>query len=760
MPVRSCLALLALLVVLPTPALAQEDFDRRVEDLLAQMTLEEKVGQMTQVDLSVVSEGEGAPPLGGRAEPHRLDVEKLREALVEHHVGSILNAVNHAYTLEHWHEIIGTIQTVATEQTRLGIPILYGIDAVHGNHYALGATVFPQNIAMAATFDPALMRRTAEVTAEETRAVGIPWNFAPVLDVGRQPLWPRFYETFGEDVLLNEEMGEASILGYQGEPADLDAPDRVAATMKHYVGYSGPTGGKDRTTAHIPDRVLREVYLPPYRAGVEAGAASVMVTSGDVNGIPVHASTYLITDVLRGELGFDGVVVTDWEDVNKLHTVHRVAASPKEAARLVVEAGIDMAMVPWDFSFYDNVLALVREGALSEARIDESVRRILRMKADLGLLDDVSLPDATADELNSAVDQQLNLEAARAAITLLKNEGGTLPLNTDARVLVTGPAADSMTPLNGGWTYTWQGLDTAYVAAYPEAETVLEAVRRTAGPANVTYVPGASFDAEIDVAAAAAAAREADVALVVVGEDAYAEKPGDIDDIDLPAAQLRLAEAVAATGTPTVLVLVEGRPYVITPVVDDVEAIVMAYQPGMRGGTAVADVLFGVVNPSGKLPFTYPRSSNDLVPYDHVNSAGTGQQYAGDGRVGGFDPLYAFGHGLSYTTFAYDDLTLSASEIGREDELTVSVAVENTGDRAGAEVVQLYVRDLYASVAPAVRRLRGFEKVRLEPGERRAVTFTLTADDLSFIDAESERVVEPGDFEVQVGGLAQTFTLQ
>lgn len=722
-----------------------------IEALIAEMTLAEKVGQMTQIELGVVSVGEG-----GRDEPHRLDPAKLRTAVVGHNVGSILNVINHSYSLAHWHEVIGAIQRIATEETRLGIPIIYGIDAVHGVNYTEGGTLFPQNIALAATFDPEMARRIGHVTAIETRASGIPWNFSPVLDLGRQPLWPRFYETLGEDAYLAAELGRALIEGYQGE--DVGDPDRVAATMKHFVGYSYPVSGKDRTTALIPERQLRQLFLPTFQAAVEAGAKTVMVNSGDVNGIPVHASKFLLEDVLRDELGFDGVIVTDWEDVNKLHSVHRVAASPKDAVRLTVEAGVDMAMVPYDFSFYEHLIALVEEGVISEERIDESVRRILRLKEELGLFERPGPDFLPASRFADAAAQELNLQAARDAITLLKNEGGLLPLRKDQRVLVTGPAARSMTALNGGWTYTWQGQDSTYVGQYDLA-TILDAVRQQVGGAHVRYAPGTTFEDEVDVASAVSLARQVDVAVVCVGEDAYAEKPGDIDDLTLSAVQLRLVEAIAATGTPVVLVLVEGRPRIITSVVDNVDAIVMAYQPGNEGGPAIAEVLYGEVNPSGKLPFTYPRAANDLVAYDHEWSATTGQQFGGIGRVAGFNPLFPFGHGLSYTTFAYSNLNLGQPSVGVDGEQTVTITVTNTGSREGVETVQLYLSDLYASVAPAVKKLKRFRKVKLQPGASETVTFTLSRNDLAFVGQENRWIVEPGTFQVQIGDQTATFEL-
>ncbi len=728
-----------------------EEIDQQVEALLAQMTLDEKVGQMTQIVLELVcngeSEADGTP---------QLDEARLREAIIRWHAGSIINVVTHGYTAETWRRVIAEIQRIAHE-ARLQIPVIFGIDAVHGVNYTLGATLFPQNIALAATFRPDLVEQAAAITAAQTRASAIPWNFSPVLDLGRQPLWARFYETFGEDVLVTQRLGRAAVVGTQGEPPELASPAKVAGCAKHYIGYSFPFSGKDRTTALIPDRVLRELFLPPYAEGVAAGVRTVMVNSGDVNGQPVHSSRYLLTEVLRGELGFNGVIVTDWEDIKKLHNVHCVAPTQREAVRMAVEAGIDMSMVPYDFSFAEHLVALVRSGEISEARVDESVRRILRLKLELGLFDDPLLEGGWNNSIGGDAADAVNREAAREAMTLLKNDGGLLPLRPGAKVLVTGPGADSILALNGGWTYTWQGQDDAYLPYYPDAQSIAAAIREHAD--DVAFVPGVTFGGDADIEAAVEAAKDADVAVVVVGEEAYAEKQGDVDDLVLPEAQLRLVQAVAATGTPVVLVLLEGRPRVITTIADSCQAILLAYQPGIEGGRAVAEVLYGVVNPSGKLPFTYPLGSNDLVPYDHSHAAAQGQVFGGIGQVRGFAPLFEFGHGLSYTTFAYSDLELGKDVIGPDEAVELSVTVTNTGDRAGAETVLVYVRDLYASVTPPVKRLRAFDKITLEPGEARRLTFAIPAADLAFVGHDSRWTLEPGDFEVLVAGLSASFTL-
>jgi beta-glucosidase len=711
-------------------AAAQSTRDRAIAEgvdaLVARMTLPEKIGQMTQLTLSALTAA-GSP---GHSTA-RLDPHKLHEALVVRHVGSVINVVGGALTLDGWHALLGEIQDVAVKQTRLGIPVLYGIDAVHGVNYTVNATIFPHNIGMAATFNPALVRRAAEITAAELTASGLPWNFAPVLDVGRHTAWPRFYETFGEDAYLASRLGQEATEGIQ-------ASGRVAATLKHYLAYGVPRSGRDRTPAELT------------RAAINAGARAVMVNSGEIDGEPVHASRYWLTDVLRGELGFDGVVVTDWADITFLHTRHRVAPTMKDAVRLAVEAGIDISMTPDNYDFADHLTQLVQEGTIPVSRIDQSVRRILRLKAQLGVLDSPYPRNSDRAFFGAQTSREVAAQAARESITLLKNDG-TLPLTRDVRVLVTGPAAQSLTALNGGWTYTWQGTDAGqFPSGVPN---VVDAIRARA--AEVRYLPGSGFTEPGEVALAAAAAKLADVAVIVLGEDAYAEWLGDLNDLTLPDAQLRLAEAVLATGTPTVLVLLQGRPRIVNSVADRTNGIVMAYWPGMSGAEAIAQVLFGETNPAGRLPFTYPRHPNAIAPYDHKFVETLGQDLARSPR--GFHPQFEFGHGLSYTTFAYTDLRLSANQLPRDGKLTVSVTVKNTGSRAGQETVLLFTRQHYAAITPQVRRLRGFQKIALEPGATRTVEFTLSSQDLEYIAADGQSVLEPGKFDVMIGSLVATF---
>jgi len=720
----------------PKPA---RDNTGRVEDLLARMTLEEKIGQMTQLQIAMVTSGED--------QNIHIDPAKLDKAVVKYGVGSILNVNSQALTVDKWREIIGQIQQ-ASQKTRLKIPVLYGIDSIHGANYVQGATLHPQEIGMAATWNPALMQRLAEITAAETRAAGIPWTFSPVLDLGRQPLWPRFYETFGEDPYLAKVMGVAFVRGVEGN--DVSSPDHIATSLKHYVGYSFPLNGRDRTPAWIPENYLREYFLPSFDAAVRAGARTVMVNSGEINGTPGHTNHHLLTDVLRGELGFRGFVVSDWEDIKKLVGVWRAAPDEKEATRAAVLAGIDMSMVPSDYSFSDLLLQLVKENKVPASRIDEAVRYILRIKFDLGLFEN-AMPSPTMGFATSE-SRQTALQAARESMTLLKNSNDLLPLAKGRKILITGPTANSLISLNNGWTYVWQGNNEAL---YPkDRQTILQAIQTKAGN-NATYVPGVTFDKEIDIQAAVNAAREADVAVVCVGESSYAETPGNITDLTLSDTQLKLAQAIEATGKPVVLVLVEGRPRIINRITDGAQAILMAYNPSNEGGTAIAEVLFGDYNPGGKLPFTYPKTPNSYLTYDHklfeTEETGFGNS--------SFGPQFEFGSGLSYTTFKYSDLKLSSKDVPANGQVKVTVTVTNNGQRAGNETVIVYLRDDVATLTPAGKRVKRFAKIYLEPGKSRTLTFTLKRVDFSFIASDNKPTAESGDFTVMVGGLSDKFTL-
>ena len=717
--------------------------DQKVKDLLAQMTLEEKVGQMTQVTIDVVSAGSD-----GRQEPHALDMKKLEHAIIDRHLGSIINVGPQAYTLEHWHEVITAIQDVATKKTRLKIPILYGIDAIHGVNYTHGGTIFPQAIALASTWNIELAKSEGEITALEMRASGIPWNFYPVLDIGRQPLWARFWETYGEDVYLATALGRNYIEGHQG--ADISMPTKGATCLKHYVGYSYPLNGKDRTPAWISERTLREYFLPMFEAAVATGSPTVMVNSSEIDGIPGHANYHLLTEVLKGEMKFKGFVVSDWEDIRRLYTRDRVATSPKDAVHMAVMAGIDMSMVPLDFSFYDLLLECVKDGSVPVSRIDDAVSRILTVKYQLGIFDNPYPNIKLKTQFASNEFTQANLDAARECITMTKNDKNLLPLAKTTKVLVTGPTATSLSAMNGGWTITWQGDREGL---YPKHKlTVLQAIQEKIGGANVTYMPGTTLDAPIDIPAAVEAAKKADVAVVCLGEGAYCETPGNINDLTLDKAQLDLASAIVHTGKPVVLVMIQGRPRVINSIAGDASAILVAMLPGMEGGRAIADVLFGDTNPSGKLSFTYPRHPSGFTTYDYKPL-----ELA---DVNSYDPQWAFGFGLSYTTFAYSDLSVSKKSITNNDSVAVSVKVKNTGKVAGKEVVQLYLCDMYGSVSRPNKQIKGFTKVMLQPGEERKVDFVLAHHDLSFIGVGNKRIVEPGSFKIMIDKLSTEFVLE
>jgi beta-glucosidase len=718
--------------------------DADIAALIGQMTLEEKVGQMTQINLDVVCEGS----IYNLVEPHHIEPQKLREALLKYHVGSILNCGGHAYPREQWHKIIGEIQRVAQNETRLKIPILYGIDAIHGANYVNGSTLFPQQLAQAATFNPELTRKAAEVTAYETRAAGMTWNFSPVLDVARNPLWSRVFETYGEDPLVCSRFGDAAIRGYQGSATAIDER-HVAACMKHFLGYGAARTGKDRTPAYISDIQLRELYLPPFQRAIESGALSLMINSGEINGIPVHASKKILTQLLRDELRFDGVAVTDWEDVIKLHQNHRVATSLKEAVFIAVEAGIDMCMVPNDFDFTRLLIELVKEGRIAETRLNTSVERILRMKKRLGILNAYKTPGLKQfPEFGSPASKSLALQTAEESITLLENRNSLLPLNPITNLFVTGPAANSMTMLNGAWTRTWQGTDTKWDDH--GTHTIYEALKQQFG--SVNYAEGCKTDSLTNADYALQQAKQADVIIACMGEWPSTEKPGDIDDLTLPSAQIEYIKALLQTGRPVVLVLVENRPRIIDAIADQCAAIVMAYQPGDAGGDALANIIVGKVNPSGRLPLTYPRYTGSLLWYDHKYTETLDQKFGNNA----FNPQWEFGHGLSYSNIKYTDLRVSSESLSSNDSITVTVRLSNTSTRSVKESVLLFVRDHYASVTPSVKRLRDFTKIELQPGEIRNVTFTISPKHLSFIGEDLKPQTEVGAFDIYISNLKTT----
>lgn len=709
--------------------------------LLKKMTLEEKVGQMTQVTFAVIAKG-GWGDIEGNVDP-----AALKKAVVEYHVGSILNVNAHAFSVDKWNAIITQIQD-EVKNTKLKIPVIYGLDGMHGQTYTLNSTLFPQNIAMAATRNTSLVSAAAKVTGKELRASGIRWNFAPVLDIGRQPLWSRFPETYGEDVFITKTMGTAAIKAYEAD--GLKNPTAVASCMKHYLGYSGPRNGKDRTPAYIPEIELREYYLPSFTAAVKAGASTVMVNSGEINGEPVHASKYLLTDLLRKELGFQGVIVSDWEDIIRLHTRHNVANSPRQAVAMAVNAGIDMSMVPSDFSFYNLLIEAVKKGEVPTSRIDDAVKRILVLKYKVGLFEN-PYPEAAAKiNFGKPEYQTLALDAAHEAMTLLKNQNNILPLSKNIKVLVAGPAAQSITALNGCWSYTWQGNNEQWYPA--DSKTILQSVTDKVGAGNVITTTAKGFDNALnyDAAALTNAALTVDVIVLCIGENAYAESPGNTRELALPDEQIALAKAAAATGKPVILILTEGRPRFITSIEPSMKGVLMAYWSGKKTAEAIADVLFGDYNPDGLLPFSYPKSMGEIVMYDRKPSEEIREVFNDDIHTG-YEPLYAFGHGLSYTTFEYSNLQLSKTTITANEKLTVSITVKNTGNRDGKHAVELYTRDMYASITPSMKRLRAFSKINLKAGESKTVSFGIDKNDLAFVNAKLKTVTEAGEFEVQIG---------
>lgn len=736
------LLLTALIAGAQTPADRQ-----KAEALLHQMTLDEKIGQMTQVTLGVV-----CTPQDGV-----LDPAALKKTIQDYKVGSILNVTNHALTVEQWRKVQTEIQDEA-KRSRLQIPVIYGLDGIHGQTYTLDATLFPQNIGMAATRDPELVTAITKVAAKELRASGVRWNFAPVLDCGRQPLWSRFPETYGEDVYIGKTMGVTAIRAYEED--GLKSPTAVASCMKHFLAYSDSRTGKDRTPIYLPETEMREYYLPQFRAAVQAGASTLMVNSAEINGTPVHASHYLLTDVLRKELGFEGVVVSDWEDIIRLHTRHFVASTPRAAVVMAVNAGVDMSMVPADFSFYTLLKEAVEKGEVPMSRIDEAVRRILLLKFKVGLFDNPYPEPAATQNFGKPEYQTLALQAAHEAMTLLKNDNAILPLHRDVHVLVAGPAARSITALNGCWSYTWQGNQEQWYPA--DSKTIVAALTDRLGADRVSTTAVAGFDsqANYDTAALKTAAASSDVIVLCLGENAYAESPGNIRDLALPENQTALARAAAATSKPVILVLTEGRPRFITNIAPLSSGILLAYWSGRKTAEAIADVLTGEYNPDGRLPYSYPRSMGEMVLYDRKPTEDIREIFNSDMTMNGYDPLFPFGWGLSYTSFTCDNLQLSSDRLSGNEKVTVTITVHNTGSRDGKHTVELYTHEHYASITPNMRQLRAFKKIFLKAGETQTVSFTLDKSDLAFVNAQLKTVTEPGDFDVMIEDQQKMFTYQ
>ena len=719
-----------------------------IDNLLNSLTIEEKVGQMTQINLDVICEGN----IYNLVEPHHIETAKLKTAIEQWHVGSILNCGGHAYTADHWEKIItpihNTIDEFARKTGRPRIPILYGIDAIHGANYIMGSVLFPQPLAQAATFDENDVKRCAEITAIETRAAGIPWNFSPVLDVGRNPLWSRFFETYGEDTYVCKRMGSACIEGYQGKVNSDGIIDKthVAACMKHFLGYSAARTGKDRTPAIISDIELREIYLPSFQSAIAAGALSVMINSGEINGIPVHANPVILTDLLRKELQFDGVAVTDWEDVSKLHQIHRVSGDMKNSVLLAVQAGIDLCMVPNDFEFTRYLLELVREGKISTERINESVRRILTMKKKLGLFDDALLKFKTNfEQVGCEEHRQAALETARKCITLLKNDAHALPITGNEKILITGPAANSTVLLNGAWSRTWQGVDTTYEDQ--RQNTILTAFQKAAKGNVLHYPVNSTTESFTPTTQLTNELERCNIVIICLGENPSTEKPGDIDALTIPQGQMDLVKYCASKGKKILLVLIENRPQIIHEIVPLCDAVLMAYQPGTMGADAIYDVLTGKVSPSGRLPFSYPAHEHTLLTYDHKYSEALDTKFGFDA----YKPEWPFGYGLGYNPITYGKMKISAATFSGNAISQIVIPLTNEGRQEQEEVVLLYTRDHVASVTPSVRKLRAFQRISLKPGETKEAIFQLTKKDFEFVGSNGAWIAEPGKFDLIIG---------
>ena len=736
-----------------------EQIERRVEEILHRMTLDEKVGQMCQLTLDVLKDTEVDPSAG-----YQLSEARLDSVFGKYKVGSILNVPDGlAVTPQKWQELIVRIQQKSLEE--IGIPCVYGVDQIHGASYTLGGTFFPQGVNMGATFNRALTRAGAAIAAYESRAGSIPWTFAPVVDLGRDPRWPRMWENYGEDAYLNAEMGREAVLGFQGDdPNHVDAY-HLAACMKHFMGYGVPVSGKDRTPSSIGVQDMREKHFAPYVAAIRAGALSVMVNSASNNGLPFHANHELLTVWLKEGLDWDGLIVTDWADIDNLYKRDRIAASKKEAVKLAINAGIDMSMDPYSWEFCPLLKELVEEGEVPLARIDDAVRRILRFKLRLGLFEQPYNDFKDYPKFGSGEFAAQALQAAEESLVLLKNEGGLLPLAPGKRILLTGPNADSMRPLNGGWSYSWQG-DKADECAGPY-HTIREALAAKYGADNVVYEPGVAYkpgglwweEDEPRIDRAVAAAQDVDVIVACIGENSYCETPGNLTDLRLSANQRDLVKALAQTGKPIVLVLNEGRPRILADIEPLAAAVVDVMLPGNYGGDALANLLAGDANFSGKLPFTYPKEINSLVTYDYKPCEHIGRPMQGaynyDAQV---VAQWAFGYGLSYTTYRYSNLKADKARFDADDVLTFTVDVANTGTVAGKESVLLFSSDLVASLTPDNRRLRAFEKVELRPGETKTVTLRVKASDLAFVGYDGRWALEEGDFRIQAGDQTLTVT--
>ena len=750
----------ATIMLAQRPAIPRDAaLEAKIEKQLARMTLDEKVGQMLELNLDIM----GQRDANGQ---WQLNEQMLDTTIQKYKIGSILNApATRAASVEQWQKWIRLIQQKSIQYT--GIPDVYGLDHNHGVTYTQGGTLFPQPINLGASFNTELAREMAEVTAYESRAANCPWVYNPVVDLGRDPRWPRIWESFGEDAVVNSKMVVAEIKGYQGDNPNHLGRYHVGTSTKHYMAYGAPWTGKDRTPAYVSPQMLREKYFEPFRQAAMAGTLTMMVNSASINGVPVHASYELLTKWLKEDLQWDGMLVTDWADINNLFQREHVAKDKKDAIRIAINAGIDMSMDPYSVDFCILLKELVQEGKVPMSRIDDAVRRILRLKYRLGLFDEPNTGGKGYEKFGSQEFAQKSLRAAEESIVLLKNEGSILPLapaSQQKKILLTGPNANQMRCLHGGWSYTWQGSGAEDLAA--KYNTIYEALCNKYGKGNIILEQGVTYNErgqyyeenEPQIERAVSAAQQADIIIACIGENSYTETPGNLNDLWLSENQRNLVKALAKTGKPVILVLNEGRPRLIADIEPLAKAVLHIFLPGNYGADALANLLSGEANFSAKMPYTYPREINSLNTYDYKVSEEVGTMagaYNYDAKV---SLQWPFGYGLSYTTFDYANLRVDKTSFTADDVLTVTVDVKNTGNRAGKEAVLLYSSDLIASIVPDNRRLRDFTKVALAPGETKTVTFQLPAKELAFVGADGRWTLEEGDFTLKVGKLTQNVT--
>ena len=738
----------------PAPAISADPvIEAHIQEWLKKMTLEEKIGQMCEITVDVVTD------FPGSKDGFKLSEAMLDTVIGKYKVGSILNVpLSVAQKKEVWAAAIKQIQEKSMKE--IGIPCIYGVDQIHGTTYTLDGTLFPQGVNMGATFNRSLVRRGAEISAYETKAGCIPWTYAPVVDLGRDPRWPRMWENYGEDCYVNAEMGVEAVKGFQGDDPNHIGEYNVAACMKHYMGYGVPVSGKDRTPSSISRSDMREKHFAPFLAAIRQGALSVMVNSGVDNGIPFHANRELLTEWLKEDLNWDGMIVTDWADINNLCTRDHIAATKKEAVKIAINAGIDMSMVPYEVSFCDYLKELVLEGEVPMSRIDDAVARVLRLKYRLGLFENPYWDIKKYNKFGSEEFARVALQAAEESEVLLKNEGNILPLAKGTKILLAGPNANSMRCLNGGWSYSWQGhLADQCAGVY---NTIYESLCNKYGKENIIYEPGVTYapykndnwweENQPEIEKSVAAASRADVIIACIGENSYCETPGNLTNLTMSENQRNLVKALAATGKPVILILNQGRPRIINDIVPLAKAVINVMLPGNYGGDALANLLAGDANFSGKMPFTYPKYINALANYDYKPCENMGQMGGNYNYDSVMDVQWNFGDGLSYTTYNYSNLKIDKTSFTADDVLTVSVDVTNTGKVAGKESVLLYSKDLVASSTPDNIRLRNFEKIELNPGETKTVTMQLKGSDLAFVGYDGKWRLEKGDFTIKCGG--------